>query len=98
MDVYRHHAAAFAAEWALVLLLRSFAKHDQAAADYAARDIWNGWEAGDALHEWTYEWAREYGLPEVKNDELEAPSGQDMTPEAHPGLNPTPANAENHLP
>jgi hypothetical protein len=72
IDLYRHHAAALVAEWALVLLLRSFAKHDQAAADYVARDIWNGWEAGDATHEQTYEWAKEYGLPEVKDEEMEA--------------------------
>ena len=67
--IYMNHLAAKVANWALVYALREFAKVDRPAADWTARQVWAGWDAGDSIHEFTYEWAREYGLPEVKGED-----------------------------
>jgi hypothetical protein len=72
--IYRNHAAALVAEWALALVLREFAEVDQRAADHAAMLVWQGWEDGETVHTRTWEWARSYGLPEIKDDEEEAPA------------------------
>jgi hypothetical protein len=61
--IYDHHMHALVAEWALTLVLREFAKVDQQAADWTARQVWFGWQSGDATHEDVYTWAAEYNLP-----------------------------------
>jgi hypothetical protein len=72
--IYMNHAAALVAEWAIVYALREFAKVDQQVADSIARDIWNAWEDGGSVHELAWDWAREYGLPQLPDkDETETP-------------------------
>ncbi len=77
--IYFQNSAALVAEWGLASVLRAFAKADPQAADHAARQIWLAWEAGDTVHELTYDWAREYGLPEVA---VEVQPGAGETDEA----------------
>lgn len=72
--IYREHACALVAEWALVSVLRELARVDPMAADHAARTVWLGWESGDTPHEETYDWAREYGLPQFPENEEADPS------------------------
>jgi hypothetical protein len=54
---------ALLADYGIVHLLRAFAAVDQQAADFAARQLWEAYEAGDSVGEWLYEWGREYGIP-----------------------------------
>lgn len=76
--IYVNNLGALIAGWALVSALRAFAKVDQRAADYAARQIWEGWDAGDSVHEQVGEWAREYGLPEVSRKADESSDAKEV--------------------
>lgn len=67
--IYLTNAAALIAEWGLVVALRGIAKTDPEAADGIARQIWAGWEAGDTTHDDTWAWAREYGIPELPDED-----------------------------
>jgi hypothetical protein len=71
--IYREHTCALVAEWALVSVLHELTKVDPMAADHAARTVWLGWESGDTTHEQVYDWAREYGLPPLPEDEDDGP-------------------------
>lgn len=68
MDLYMGNLHALIAEYGLVYLLREIAKLDQDVADKLARDIWNAWEDGGSVHEFTGEWAAYYELPEITDD------------------------------
>lgn len=65
LRIHGLHSAAMVADWALVHVLREFAKVDKQAADAVAREVWEGWEDGSTIHEVSWDWAREYGLPEL---------------------------------
>lgn len=69
--IYFHHASAMVAEWGLVTALRALSEFDPTLADGVAREIWYGWEDGSTTHEQVYEWAREYGLPPLPDDDNE---------------------------
>jgi hypothetical protein len=72
------NTSAMIGEFGAVSLLRTLGGLDQAAADAAARDLWEACEAGDSFGEWLAEWGREYGIP--------IPEAQEF-----PGLTPSPA-------
>lgn len=61
--LYHQNLAALLGEYAVVHLLRAFAAVDRDGADAAARDLWEGHQAGDGHGEWLAQWGREYGIP-----------------------------------
>ncbi len=59
-------------EYGIASLLRAFRAAAPEAADAAARDLYNAWEAGDAVHEWLHEWAEEYAGSDTATENNEA--------------------------
>lgn len=73
MRRYLDNLHAFIAEWGLVYMLREVAELDQQVADRLARNVFNAWEDGGSVAEFSGEWAAEYGLPEDDQDDTPAP-------------------------
>lgn len=72
MAVYVSSVAAMLAEYGIAHLLREFAKADQQAADHAARELWEAFDAGDSIGEFLSQWGREYGVPTPTEEEVTA--------------------------